>query len=120
VICFAHPVIWTIITDVQTDTVQNTTTVEIHNTTQEGESTTEDIEQFQSIQKVAFSKTNSTKNSKASAKKITMKYGLKTMETFMKTPVSYGPKQTYTQVSYTGSWEPLVVFRDRLLYKWPH
>ena len=25
-------------TDVQTDTVQNTTTVEIHNTTQEGES----------------------------------------------------------------------------------
>jgi hypothetical protein len=33
-------------TDVQTDTVQNTTTVEIHNTTQEGESTTDDIEQF--------------------------------------------------------------------------
>jgi hypothetical protein len=32
-------------TDVQTDTVQNTTTVEIHNTTQEGESTTDDIEQ---------------------------------------------------------------------------
>jgi hypothetical protein len=31
-------------TDVQTDTVQNTTTVEIHNTTQEGESTTDDIE----------------------------------------------------------------------------
>ena len=56
-------------TDVQTDTVQNTTTVEIHNTTQEGESTTEDIEQFQSVQKVAFSKTNSTKNSKASVKK---------------------------------------------------
>ena len=81
-------------TDVQTDTVQNTTTVKIHNTTQEGESTTEDIEQFQSVQKVAFSKTNSTKNSKASAKKITMKYGQKTMETFMKTPVSYGPKQT--------------------------
>ena len=52
------------------DTVQNTTTVEIHNTTQEGKSTTDDIEQLQSVQKVTFSKTNSTKNSKASGKKI--------------------------------------------------
>ena len=51
-----------------TDTVQNTTTVEIHNTTQEGESTTDDIEQLQSVQKVTFSKTDSTKNSKASGK----------------------------------------------------
>ena len=56
-------------TDVQTDTVQNTTTVEIHNKTQEGESTTDDIEQLQSVQKVTFSKTDSTTNSKASGKK---------------------------------------------------
>jgi hypothetical protein len=81
-------------TDVETDTVQNTTTVEIHNTTQEGESTTDDIEQLQSVQKVTFSKTDSTKNSKASGKKNTMKHGQKTMETFLKTPVSHGPKQT--------------------------
>jgi hypothetical protein len=57
-------------TDVQTDTVQNTTTVEIHNTTQKGESTTDDIEQLQSVHKVTFSKTDSTKNSKASGEKI--------------------------------------------------
>ena len=38
-------------TDVQTDTVQNTTTVELHNTTQECESTSDDIEQLQSVQK---------------------------------------------------------------------
>jgi hypothetical protein len=50
-------------TDVQTDTVQNTTTVEIHNTTQEGESTADDIEQLQSVQKVTFSKNDSTTNS---------------------------------------------------------
>jgi hypothetical protein len=57
-------------TDVQTDTVQNTTTVEMHNTTKEDESTTDDIEQLQSVHKVTFSKTDSTKNSKASGKKI--------------------------------------------------
>ena len=57
-------------TDVQTDTAQNTTTVEMHNTTQENESTTDDIEQLQSVHKVTFSKTDSTKNSKASGKKI--------------------------------------------------
>jgi hypothetical protein len=51
------------------DTGQNTTTVEIHNITQEGESTTGDIEQLQSVHKVTFSKTDSTKNSKASGKK---------------------------------------------------
>jgi hypothetical protein len=50
--------------------VQNTTTVEMHNTTQEGESTTDDIEQLQSVHKVTFSKTDSTNNSKASGKKI--------------------------------------------------
>jgi hypothetical protein len=66
-------------TDVQTDTVQNTTTVEIHNTTQEGERTTDDIEQLQSVQKVTFSKTDSTKNSKASGKKNTLKHGQKTI-----------------------------------------
>jgi len=44
-------------TDVQTDTVQNTTTVEIHNTTQEGESTTDDIEQLHSVQNVTSFKT---------------------------------------------------------------
>ena len=81
-------------TDVQTDTVQNTTTVEMHNTTKEDESTTDDIEQLQSVHKVTFSKTDSTNNSKASGKKNTMKHGQKTMETFMKTPVSHGPKQT--------------------------
>ena len=70
-------------TDVMTDTVQNATTVEIHNTTQEGESINDDIEQLQSVQKATSSKTNSTKHSKASA-----------METFMKTPVSQGLKQT--------------------------
>jgi len=43
--------------------------------------------------KATSSKTNSTKNSKASAKKVTMKHGQKTMETFMKTPVSQDPKQ---------------------------
>ena len=80
-------------TDVQTDTVQNTTTVEIHNTTQEGESTTDDIEQLQSVQKVTSFKINSTNNSKASAKKVTMEHGQKKMETFMKTPVSQGLKQ---------------------------
>ena len=75
-------------------TLQNTTTVEIHNTTQEGESTSDDIEKLQSVQKATSSKTNSTKHSKASAKKVTMKHGQKTMETFMKTPVSQGLKQT--------------------------
>jgi hypothetical protein len=33
-------------------------------------------------------------NSKASGKKNTLKHGQKTMETFLKTPVSHGPKQT--------------------------
>ena len=76
--------------------LQNTTTVEIHNTTQEGESTNDDIEQLhvQSVQKATSSKTNSTKHSKASAKNVTMKHGQNTMETFMKTPVSQGLKQT--------------------------
>jgi hypothetical protein len=78
-------------TDVQTDTVQNTTTVEMHKTTKEDESTTEDTEQLQSVQKVTFSKTDSTKKSKASGEKNTMKNGQKTLETFMKTPVSHGP-----------------------------
>ena len=78
-------------TYVQTDTVQSTTTVEIHNTPQEGESTTDDIEQLQNVHKVTFSKTNSTKKSKPSGKK--MKHEQKTMVTFMKTPVSHGPKQ---------------------------
>jgi len=83
-------------TDFQIDTdIQNTTTVELHNTTQEGESRTDDIEQLQSVQKVTSFKTNSTKNSKASAKKVTMKQGQKTMETFMKTPVSQGHKQIF-------------------------
>jgi hypothetical protein len=63
-------------------------------TTQEGESTTDDIEQLQSVHKVTFSKTDSTKNSKASGEKNTMKHGQKTLETFMNTPVSHGPKQT--------------------------
>ena len=81
-------------TDVMTDTVQNATTVEIHNTTQEGESINDDIEQLQSVQKATSSKTNSTKHSKASAKNVTMKHGQNTMETFMKTPVSQGLKQT--------------------------
>lgn len=80
-------------TDVQADTVQNTTTVEVHHTTQEVESPTDDIEQIQSVQKTTSSKTNSTKNSKAVAKKVTLKHGQKTMETFMKTPVLQGPRQ---------------------------
>jgi hypothetical protein len=55
---------------------------------------TENVQQLQSVQKVTFSKTDSTKNSKASGKKNTLKHGQKTMETFLKTPVSHGPKHT--------------------------
>jgi hypothetical protein len=43
--------------------------------------------------KVTSFKINSTNNSKASAKKVTMEHGQKKMETFMKTPVSQGLKQ---------------------------
>jgi hypothetical protein len=43
--------------------------------------------------KATSSKTNSTNNSKASAQNVTMKHGQKTLETFMKTSVSQGPKQ---------------------------
>jgi PDZ domain-containing secreted protein len=78
-------------------TLQNTTTVEIHNTTQEGESTSDDIEKLQSVQKATSSKTNSTKHSKASAKKVTMKHGQKTMET-----------------SYLGSYSFCVLVCDML------